>query len=84
MGIACAQPEAGCCGMSGAFGFHPERYALSMKLAERALLPAVRGADADTCVIADGYSCREQIVQGSPRQALHIAEVVRLALSQKT
>ena len=84
MGIACAQPEAGCCGMSGSFGFHPERYPLSMKLAERALLPAVREAGADTFVIADGYSCREQIAQGSPRRALHVAEVVRLGLGRGT
>ena len=80
LGIECAQPEAGCCGMSGSFGFHPERYALSMKLAEQALLPAVRRADSDTYIIADGYSCREQIAQGSSRRALHIAEVASLAL----
>ena len=80
MGIECAQPEAGCCGMSGSFGFHPERYGLSMKLAEQALLPAVRRAGSDTYIIADGYSCREQIAQGSSRRALHIAEVARLAL----
>jgi Fe-S oxidoreductase len=79
-GIECVQPEAGCCGMAGSFGFHPERFALSMKLAEQALLPAVRRADSDTYVIADGYSCREQIVQGTSRWALHLAEVVRLAL----
>jgi Fe-S oxidoreductase len=79
-GIECVQPEAGCCGMAGSFGFHPERFALSMKLAEQALLPAVRRADSDTYVIADGYSCREQIVQGTSRRALHLAEVVRLAL----
>lgn len=83
MGIECTQPEPGCCGMSGSFGFHPERYPLSIKLAERALLPAVRQADSGTYVIADGYSCREQIAQGSTRRALHVAEVARLALAQK-
>jgi Fe-S oxidoreductase len=80
MGIECTQPEAGCCGMAGSFGFHPERYFLSMKLAERALLPAVRQAASDTLVIADGYSCREQIAQGASRRALHIADAARLAL----
>jgi FAD/FMN-containing dehydrogenase/Fe-S oxidoreductase len=84
MGVACEQPEAGCCGMSGSFGFHPERYPLSMKLAERALLPAVRRAEPDTYIVADGFSCREQIAQSSSRRALHVAEVARLALSQKT
>jgi hypothetical protein len=54
-----------------------------MKLAERALLPAVRQADAGTTIIADGYSCREQIAQGSSRRALHVAEVARLALAQE-
>jgi Fe-S oxidoreductase len=79
LGVECAQPEAGCCGMAGSFGFHPERYSLSMKLAERALLPAVRQAEPDTLVIADGYSCREQIAQGTSRRTLHLAEVARLA-----
>ena len=50
---------------------------------ERALLPAVRRADSDTYVIADGYSCRAQIAQGTSRRALHLAEVVRLAMGSR-
>ena len=80
LGIRARTAESGCCGMAGAFGFHPEHVAVSVKAAEAALLPAVRAADAGTLIIASGYSCREQIAQLSERQALHIAEVVALAL----
>ena len=45
-------------------------------------MPAVRAADEHTMIIASGYSCREQISQLSERQALHIAEVVALALKR--
>jgi hypothetical protein len=47
---------------------------------ERALRPAVRQAGEDELVIADGFSCREQIAQRTSRRALHVAQVVRLAL----
>jgi FAD/FMN-containing dehydrogenase/Fe-S oxidoreductase len=83
LGVECVQPEAGCCGMAGSFGFHPEHYPLSVKLGERALLPAVRRADSDTYIIANGYSCREQVAQGTSRRALHLAEVVRLAIGSQ-
>jgi Fe-S oxidoreductase len=75
--------DAGCCGMAGAFGFERgERYEVSVRCAERALLPAVREAAADTLIIADGFSCREQIAQGAGRGALHLAQVLQLALQQ--
>lgn len=70
--------EAGCCGMAGPFGFEADKYELSKSIAETALLPAVRGADAETLLVADGFSCREQIAQLSNRKALHIAEVLAL------
>ncbi len=82
LGIRATVPESGCCGMAGAFGFHPKHVEVSLKAAESALLPAVRVADAGTMIIASGYSCREQIAQGSERQALHIAEVVALAMNR--
>jgi FAD/FMN-containing dehydrogenase/Fe-S oxidoreductase len=72
--------NSGCCGMSGSFGFNPRHHALSVKAAEMDLLPAVRAAANDTIIVANGYSCREQIAQCSERQALHIAEVAALAL----
>ncbi len=67
---------AGCCGMAGSFGFEADKYAVSMKAGERALLPTVRGASSDTLILANGFSCREQIEQGTRRQTRHIAEVI--------
>jgi Fe-S oxidoreductase len=73
--------DSGCCGMAGSFGFERgDKYEVSMKVGEQRLLPAVRRADDDALVIADGFSCREQIAQGSDREALHVAEVARMAL----
>jgi Fe-S oxidoreductase len=72
--------QSGCCGMAGSFGFEDGKYDLSRAIGERVLLPAVRNADADTLIIADGFSCREQIAQETERRALHLAEVVQLAL----
>jgi Fe-S oxidoreductase len=72
--------DSGCCGMAGAFGFEREHYDVSMAVGERVLLPAVRGARGDTLVVADGFSCREQIAQVTDRRALHLAEVVHMAM----
>jgi len=84
MGIDFQQPAPGCCGMAGAFGFEREKYDLSMAIGQLELLPAVAQAPEDWLIIADGFSCREQITQGSGRKALHLAEVLRLALDNKT
>jgi FAD/FMN-containing dehydrogenase/Fe-S oxidoreductase len=82
IGLEPAQPEPGCCGMAGAFGFERgEHYELSMRIGERSLLPAVRSAPSDTLLIANGFSCREQIVQSTGRRALHLAEVLDMALA---
>ncbi len=72
--------DSGCCGMAGSFGFEEEHYDVSMKCGERVLLPAVRAADKSTLIISDGFSCREQIAQATDRQALHLAQVIRMAL----
>ena len=73
-------PAPGCCGMAGSFGFEQDKYGVSMAIGELELLPAVRQAAADTFIIADGFSCREQIAQSTDRQALHLAEVIAIAL----
>jgi Fe-S oxidoreductase len=74
--------DAGCCGMAGAFGFERgEKYQLSMRIGELGVLPAVRAASGNTVILADGFSCREQIVQGAGRPALHLAQVVDQSLS---
>ncbi len=72
--------DSGCCGMAGSFGFEREKYEVSMRCGERVLLPAVRAANADDLIIADGFSCREQIVQTTQREPLHLAQVLRMAL----
>lgn len=81
-GAAVQAPEDGCCGMAGAFGFQTANYDVSMRCAERALLPAVTRAAADTVLVADGFSCREQIRQGSDRTPLHLAELLAQALGR--
>jgi Fe-S oxidoreductase len=81
-----------CCGMAGAFGYEASHYDVSMKMAEAALLPAMRQAGADTLLIADGTSCRHQIHDGlstgeratasnTPREAVHVAQVLVRALA---
>ena len=71
--------DSGCCGMAGSFGFESDKYETSLAIGELELLPAVRKADADCLVIANGFSCREQIAQCTSRRALHLAEVIQLA-----
>ena len=80
MGLDFEILDSGCCGMAGAFGFEKgDHYEVSMKCGERVLLPAVRQAGKDTLIIADGFSCREQIAQTTSRHGLHLAEVLQLA-----
>ena len=68
--------EAGCCGMAGPFGFEADKFEVSKTIAEDGLLPAVRSAGPLTVLVADGFSCREQISQLGRKQALHFAEVL--------
>ncbi|MBM3567980.1 MAG: FAD-binding protein [Alphaproteobacteria bacterium] len=70
-----------CCGMAGAFGYQIETYDMSIAMGELSLLPAVRAADADTVIVADGTSCRHQILDGTDRRAFHVAEILREALT---
>jgi FAD/FMN-containing dehydrogenase/Fe-S oxidoreductase len=72
-------PAPGCCGMAGSFGFEADKYEISLAVGELELLPAVRKVSPDCLVIANGFSCREQIAQCTPRRALHLAEVIQLA-----
>jgi hypothetical protein len=72
--------DAGCCGMAGSFGFDRKHYGVSMDIGERVLLPAVRQASADTLIVANGFSCREQIRHATGRRAEHFAEVVARAI----
>jgi FAD/FMN-containing dehydrogenase/Fe-S oxidoreductase len=81
IGIDFQSPAPGCCGMAGSFGFEHDKYAVSAAIGELELLPAIRNAPPDWLIIADGFSCREQIAQGTRRHALHLAEVLQMALN---
>jgi FAD/FMN-containing dehydrogenase/Fe-S oxidoreductase len=82
IGLDCHAPSPGCCGMAGSFGFEDDKYDVSMAIGELELLPAIRKAPPDWLVIANGFSCREQIAQGTDRQALHLAEILQMALHE--
>jgi Fe-S oxidoreductase len=84
MGLEVELPDSGCCGMAGSFGFEAgQTYDVSVKCGERALLPRVRQAREQDLIIADGFSCRTQIEQGTRRRALHLAQVLKLALLEE-
>ena len=74
--------DSGCCGMAGSFGFKREHYGVSQRVGDLVVLPAVSRASVDSLIVADGFSCRQQIAQGTNRKALHVAEVLHLALQQ--
>jgi len=82
MGVDFYAPAPGCCGMAGAFGFEADKYDISLAIGELELLPAVRDASADCMIIADGFSCREQIAQCTGRRAMHLAEAIQMALAR--
>ncbi len=82
MGMKAEVLDSGCCGMAGSFGYENGHYDVSMKVGEHVLLPKVRSTPADHLIVASGFSCREQIVQGTGRRALHLSEVLKMALHQ--
>jgi len=80
MGVTLDAPDTGCCGMAGAFGFEADKFAVSQAIGERVVLPTVRAAAPDTLIVADGFSCREQIEQATGRRAIHLAQVLEMGL----
>jgi FAD/FMN-containing dehydrogenase/Fe-S oxidoreductase len=83
MGADLQSIDSGCCGMAGPFGFEKDKYAISQAVGERVLLPAVRQTSAETLIVSDGFSCREQILQATGRRALHLAEALQLAAGSR-
>jgi Fe-S oxidoreductase len=73
--------EGSCCGMAGAFGYEAEHYAMSVRMGEASLLPAVR-AQSGAIVVADGTSCRRQIFDGTRREAVHVAVLLDRLLTR--
>jgi len=65
-----------CCGMAGPFGFEADKIEVSKAIANLGLLPAVNAAGPMTVIVADGFSCREQIAQLSDREGMHFAEIL--------
>ena len=80
-GLSVKVIESSCCGMAGAFGYEAEHYDISMRMAGRNLLPAVRSAPPEALIVADGTSCRHQIEDGAGRPAVHVARVLESALA---
>jgi len=75
--------DSGCCGMAGSFGFeHGAKYEVAQKAGERVLLPKVREAPKHALIVADGFSCRTMIEQNTDRRALHLAEVIQMAMHE--
>jgi len=77
------EPQPGCCGMAGSFGFEAKHYGFSMKIGEQGLLPAVREASRGTYIVADGFSCRTQIMDGTGRMPLHTSELISLGFKRQ-
>jgi hypothetical protein len=81
MGVGFAEPETGCCGMAGSFGFEEGKYGISSAIGERHLLPSVREAEAETLILANGFSCREQIRSVPGADPLHMAQALHKAMA---
>jgi Fe-S oxidoreductase len=79
-GLSLETIESSCCGMAGSFGYDAATIEVSLKMGELSLLPAVRQADADALIVADGTSCRHQIHDGAERNALHVARVLEMSV----
>jgi len=84
LGVQAEVLDSGCCGLAGNFGFEKGHYDVSMACAERVLLPAVRAADADVAVLADGFSCRTQLRQAGADEPVHLAQLAARALGLVT
>jgi Fe-S oxidoreductase len=73
--------ESSCCGMAGSFGYAVATIDVSRKMGELSLLPAVRRAEPDALIVADGTSCRHQIHDGSEREAAHVARILAMSVA---
>jgi Fe-S oxidoreductase len=79
MGLEVSEPEKGCCGLAGSFGFEAGHHDVSQAIGEQRLLPAVRGMNGEL-LVANGFSCQTQIAQGTGRMPRHLAEILAEAL----
>ena len=79
-GLTLREGDIGCCGMGFSFGYRPDVVPVSLQMGEQALFPQIRRTDRDTLLLADGFSCRKQIQDGTGRSARHVAVLLKLAL----
>jgi FAD/FMN-containing dehydrogenase/Fe-S oxidoreductase len=68
--------QTGCCGMAGSFGYHKDKYEVSMQIGEQVLFPALRNLPEDALICASGFSCRHQIADGTGINAKHPARIM--------
>jgi hypothetical protein len=80
MGVEVREPEKGCCGLAGSFGFEAGHDHVSMAIGDQRLLPAVRNTGRDEWLIANGFSCQTQIEQGAGREPQHLAQMIAAGL----
>ena len=81
-GVRSEMIQSSCCGMAGSFGYESEHYDLSLKMGELDVLPAARAAASDTLIVANGTSCRQQILSGAGREAWHVARLLQASLAE--
>lgn len=72
--------DTSCCGMAGSFGYAVKTETISRQMAELDLFPAIRKAEENVIIVANGTSCRHQIEDGTGKKALHVARVLEMAL----
>jgi Fe-S oxidoreductase/FAD/FMN-containing dehydrogenase len=84
LGLSVEVLDSGCCGMAGSFGFEEKHFDISQAVGERKLFPKVRGSSDETRIVANGFSCREQIEQATGRRTQHLAELLAESVSKKT
>lgn len=83
LGLSVEVMDSGCCGMAGSFGFEKDHFGISQAAGERKLFPRVRESEAGSKVVANGFSCREQIEQGTGRRTQHLAELLAESISSR-
>ncbi len=83
LGLDFSEPQKTCCGMAGSFGYEAKKYPISQKIGETKLFPEIRSAPPDSYIVAEGFSCRTQIKDGTGRSPLHVSELLLLALRDK-
>lgn len=79
-GFRVSEIDSGCCGLAGSFGYEKEHYAISMKIGELRLFPAIRSSLPNALIVANGISCRSQIQHGTTRSSMHLAELLAISL----